>query len=102
MGMLLQADPTVSYGVGKKFVPPIRRSHLDDENNPYNTYKHNGMPPGPICSPGKACIIAALKPENHSYLYFVAKADGTKEHTFSKTVEEHNKAVKIYRERKRK
>jgi UPF0755 protein len=63
-------------------------------NDPYNTYMREGLPPGPICSPGKASIEAALNPEKTGYLYFVAKGDGT--HQFSKTLQEHNAAVKKY------
>lgn len=97
LGMLLQCDPTIIYGVGESFKHPIRRSQLNDEGNLYNTYKHPGLPPGPICSPGFQALAAAMTPEEHGYLFFVAtgKADGS--HTFSKTVGEHNKAVKEYR-----
>ncbi|MCC8193408.1 MAG: endolytic transglycosylase MltG [Deltaproteobacteria bacterium] len=97
IGMLLQCDPTIIYGLGKNQSGPIRRSQLEDEKNPYNTYKHPGLPPGPICSPGAASIRAAVSPESHQYLYFVAtgKPDGT--HTFSVNLRDHEKAVRIYR-----
>ncbi len=92
--MLLQCDPTVIYGLGKDFEGRLRRKHLDDEDNPYNTYQHRGFPPTPICSPGRASLTAALNPEKHSYYYFVSKNDGT--HHFSKTLQEHNRAVYRY------
>lgn len=94
--MLLQADPTIIYGVGPSFTGSIRRSQLDDASNTYNTYKHPGLPPGPICSPGLASIKAARNPEEHPYLFFVARGDGS--HSFSATLNEHNRAVKIYRD----
>lgn len=94
IGMPLQADPTIAYGVGESFKPPIRRSQLDNAANLYNTYKHNGMPPGPICSPGLACLRAAFQPEPHKYLYFVARGNGT--HAFSTNLADHNLAVKTY------
>lgn len=93
--MLLQADPTTAYGLGEGFDGRLRRKHLDDADNPYNTYKNPGLPPGPICSPGLACLRAALNPEQHDYIYFVAKEDGGA-HVFSKTLAEHNKAVQEY------
>ena len=94
--MLLQCDPTIIYGVGPSFTGAIKRSQLDDAKNLYNTYIHPGLPPGPICSPGLASLKAALNPEQHDYLYFVATGtDGR--HVFSKTLNEHNKAVQDYR-----
>ncbi len=95
ISMALQADPTVIYGLGEKFDGNIKRVHLNDPQNPYNTYQRPGLPPGPICSPGLASIRAALKPEEHNFLYFVAKTDGG-EHNFSATLQEHNKAVRQY------
>lgn len=92
--MLLQCDPTIIYGLGEDFEGRIRRSQLDDSSNPYNTYRHRGYPPTPICSPGLASIRAALEPEKHNYLYFVSKNDGS--HHFSKTLLEHNRAVNRY------
>ncbi len=93
--MLLQADPTIIYGLGPSFSGNLRRKHLDDPSNPYNTYKHGGLTPGPICSPGVAAMRAAITPEKHKYLYFVAVTDGG-EHAFSKTLQEHNRAVRQY------
>ena len=69
IGMLLQADPTVQYALGSK--KKLRRIDLDF-NNPYNTYVYAGLPPGPINNPGKGAILAALNPEKHNFLYFVA------------------------------
>ncbi len=93
--MPLQADPTIIYGLGPSFDGNLRRKHIDDKNNIYNTYQHGGLTPGPICSPGVAAIRAAISPEKHNYLYFVAVTDGG-EHAFSKTLSEHNKAVRRY------
>ncbi|HVP37147.1 MAG TPA: endolytic transglycosylase MltG, partial [Terriglobales bacterium] len=97
IGMPLQCDPTVIYALGGLERP---LNHLDLEvNSPYNTYKHPGLPPGPINNPGRASILAALFPANVNYLYFVAKGDGS--HIFSVDLEEHNRAIaKIKRENK--
>lgn len=94
IGMLLQADPTIIYGLGPDFEGRLRRRHLDDRNNPYNTYQRGGLPPGPICSPGFAALAAAVDPEEHRYFYFVSRMDGT--HHFSTNLEEHNRAVRRY------
>lgn len=100
----LQTDPTIIYGCTvplekseacKKFTGRIRTMHLRDKDNVYNTYTHTGLPPGPICSPGKAAMESVLKPEVSRYLYFVAKTPGG-EHYFSETVNEHEKAVDRY------
>lgn len=96
--MLLQADPTVIYGLGKDFDGNLTRKHLEDPKNPYNTYRHAGLPPGPICSPGLDALMAAAHPANHDYLYFVAKGDGT--HQFSKTLRQHINAVRKYQLKK--
>ncbi len=93
--MPLQADPTIIYGLGPNFDRNIRRVHLDDPKNLYNTYQHRGLPPGPICSPGVAALRAAITPEKHSFLYFVAITDGG-EHAFSKNLREHQNAVRRY------
>ncbi len=95
-GMLLQADPTVIYGKGESFKGSITKSMLNDPTNPYNTYQKAGLPPGPICSFGISALKAAVNPESHDYLYFVAVRDGG-EHRFSKTLREHNRAVQQYR-----
>ena len=101
IGMLLQADPTTAYGLGEGFDGNLRRRHLDDADNPYNTYKRPGLPPGPICSPGLACLRAAMRPEAHSYLYFVARGeDGS--HIFSSNLADHNRAVRAYWSKRKK
>ncbi len=97
-GMLIQADPATIYGLGPDFNGNLTRKHLDSETNSYNTYKRPGLPPGPICSPGLESIKAAARPEEHNYLYFVAKGDGT--HHFSKNFAEHDKAVTKYQLRR--
>ena len=94
--MLLQADPTVIYGLGPSFSGRLLYRHLNDTSNKYNTYQHPGLPPGPICSFGISALKAALHPEQHDFLYFVAKTDGG-EHVFSRRLEEHNRAVQEYR-----
>lgn len=93
LGMPLQMDPTVIYGL-KLFGKDITRSALRTES-PYNTYTTPGLPPGPIANPGLDSIEAALRPAKADYLYFVAEEDGT--HAFSRTLEEHNRAVARYR-----
>lgn len=98
LGMLLQCDPTIIYGLGEEFSGPIRRSQIDDLKNVYNTYQHFGLPPGPICSPGLDSLKAAAAPPRHDFLYFVATGLGGG-HTFSKTLGEHNRAVQVYRQR---
>lgn len=96
--MLLQADPTVAYGLGKDFTGPLLKKHLEDSTNTYNTYRLPGLPPGPICSPSAASMKAAISPEDHSYYYLVARSTNIKDgHVFSKTLQEHNRAVQSYR-----
>jgi UPF0755 protein len=99
VGMLLQCDPTLIYGLGESFDGNLRRSHLLDPKNPYNTYVHPGLPPGPICSPGAAALAAASSPEKHDLFYFVARQDGS--HHFSRTLREHTNAVIKYQRRGR-
>lgn len=94
VGMLLQCDPTIIYGLGENFDGNLRRSHLQDPKNPYNTYIHPGLPPGPICSPGAAALQAASNPEKHDLFYFVARQDGS--HHFSRSLREHTNAVIKY------
>ena len=98
IGMPLQTDPTVTYGVGpalgKDYDGNWLRARAD--NNPWNTYLHTGLPPTPIAMPGKAALLAAVLPKPSSALYFVAKGDGTGASQFSDTLEEHNRAVNKY------
>jgi UPF0755 protein len=94
-GMRLQSDPTVIYGI-KNFSGNLTKADLE-RYTPYNTYLIPGLPPGPICNPGKGSIEAVLHPAKVSYLYFVSKNDGT--HKFSKTLAEHNRAVWKYQKR---
>jgi len=93
IGMALQADPTVQYAIQQ--ATGERKSRLFQKDyqtqSPYNTYLFPGLPPGPVGNPGRASIEAALQPADVPYLYFVARADGT--HTFSRTYEEHLRAV---------
>jgi len=93
IGMMLQADPTVLYALGRHENRVLYR-HLEVKS-PYNTYRNVGLPPGPIASPGLASIEAALFPADVPYLYFVAHPDG--HHEFRTTVREHNEAVRQMR-----
>lgn len=99
----LETDPTIIYGCTaaltksaacEKFEGRIRRIHLRDPDNPYNTYTHEGLPPGPITNPGKAALEAVLAPKKSRFLYFVSRNDKT--HQFSKTIAEHEAAVEKY------
>jgi UPF0755 protein len=98
----LETDPTIRYGCivpltksegCKKWDPSqrLRRAQLDDAANPYNTYQHEGLPPGPICSPGERSLLAAVDPDGSDYFFFVAKDD--RSHVFSRTVAEHERNV---------
>jgi UPF0755 protein len=98
IGMPLQSDPTAVYDL-PGFSGPITPADLKRQS-PYNTYRIKGLPPGPICSPGKKSIIAALNPAKVPYLYFVSNNDGT--HHFSVTGEDHQRAVSHYYELKNK
>ncbi|WP_246333044.1 endolytic transglycosylase MltG [Aureimonas mangrovi] len=97
-GMRLQSDPTFIYGIwggaGKPPEEPLRRSHIESDT-PYNTYRINGLPPGPIANPGRAALEAVAHPLETDDLYFVA--DGTGGHAFARTLEEHNANVRAYR-----
>lgn len=93
LGMRLQTDPTVIYGMGDRYKGNITRKDLVEET-PFNTYRIFGLPPTPIAAPSKASLMAVSKPASVSYLYFVSRNDGT--HVFSTTLEEHNHAVDVY------
>jgi UPF0755 protein len=93
--MPLQSDPTVQFALGNH-KSRILFKDLDIES-PYNTYKHLGLPPGPINSPGIKSIGAALFPENNNYLYFVAIGDGSGRHSFARTAAQHSYNVQAYR-----
>jgi len=93
IGMLLQTDPTVIYGLGAAFDGNLRRSDLRNDT-PWNTYTRGGLPPTPIAMPGKASLLAAVQPANTRALYFVAKGDGSSH--FSESLDEHNRAVNRY------
>jgi UPF0755 protein len=97
--MRLQTDPTVIYGLGTQFDGNLRRVHLDDADNPYNTYRHHGLPPTPIALPGAAAITAALHPADGDALYFVARGDGS--HAFSSTLAEHTARVREFQLQRR-
>jgi UPF0755 protein len=102
IGMRLEADPTVQYAMG--FQPqsgqwwktPVFLEEYSGIISPYNTYLNEGIPPGPIASPGLSSIQAVLEPEEHDYIYFVATPDGTGRHIFARTWEEHVENVRRY------
>lgn len=96
IGMPLQTDPTVIYGMGAAFNGNLRRVDLQTDT-PWNTYTRRGMPPTPIAMPGKASLLAAVQPASSPALYFVARGDGSSH--FSQTLEEHNRAVNTYQRR---
>lgn len=93
VGMPLQTDPTVIYGLGESFDGNLRKVHLQTDS-PYNTYLRGGLPPTPIAMPGKASLLAAVQPAPGNFLYFVAKGDGSSH--FSASLDEHNRAVNRY------
>ena len=94
--MRLESDPTVIYGI-PDFDGNLRRRDLEDEANPYNTYRIAALPPGPIANPGEASLRAVVSPADSDYLYFVARNDGT--HTFSNSFREHARAVERYQKK---
>ena len=93
IGMMLQTDPTVIYGLGDSFDGNLRRQHLRADT-PWNTYTRAGLPPTPIAMPGKAALMAAVQPASSQALYFVARGDGSSH--FSSSLDEHNRAVNRY------
>ena len=99
-GMRLQTDPTIIYGLGEAFDGNLRRHHLRDADNIFNTYRHAGLPSTPIALPGRAALHAALHPAAGDALFFVARGDGS--HEFSATLEGHERAVRKYQLKRRK
>lgn len=97
-GMALDCDPTTIYAalLEHRYRGTIYRSDLDS-TNAYNTYKHAGLPPGPIANPGAEALKAAVSPASTTYVYFVAKGDGSGGHNFATTMEEHERNVQQYR-----
>lgn len=93
IGMRLQTDPTIIYGLGASFDGNLRRTHLQTDG-PYNTYTRAGLPPTPIAMPGWASLLAAVQPAETRALYFVARGDGSSH--FSESLDEHNDAVRRY------
>jgi UPF0755 protein len=95
IGMPLQCDPTVIYGLVKagRYDGNIHKDDLSFDT-PYNTYRHPGLPPGPIASPGRSSLEAAVRPADADYLYFVSRNDGS--HEFARTLEEHNRNVQKF------
>lgn len=97
LGMRLQTDPTVIYGMGSQYDGNIRRSDLTTDT-PYNTYTRAGLPPTPIAMPGREALLAAANPAPGKTLYFVSRGDGS--HVFSATLAEHNRAVACHQLRR--
>ncbi|MEM9758914.1 MAG: endolytic transglycosylase MltG [Pseudomonadota bacterium] len=97
--MRLQTDPTVIYGLGDGFDGNLTRAHLRDENNEYNSYRRDGLPPTPIALAGRAALEAAVRPAAGDDLYFVARGDGT--HEFNATLAGHEDAVRRYQLQRR-
>jgi UPF0755 protein len=97
LGMPLQTDPTVIYGLGTAFDGNLRKRDLLADT-PFNTYTRNGLPPTPIAMPGKAALLAALHPDATRALFFVSRGDGSSE--FSETLADHNRAVNRYQRKK--
>lgn len=101
IGMRLQSDPTVAYAIERERGPLEGELTTKDlsYDSPYNTYKYAGLPPGPICNPGRASLMAVLNPPETGDLYFVANGDGG--HHFSVTLKSHNDKVREYRKRRK-
>lgn len=96
-GMRLETDPTVIYGI-PNFDGNLKRTHLEDSGNPYNTYRIRGLPPGPIANPGAEALRAAVEPADANYLFFVSRNDGT--HHFSRSYAEHAAAVDRFQKKR--
>jgi UPF0755 protein len=94
-GMPLQADPTVKFALGDPFIKRILYKHLEVDS-PYNTYRHTGLPPGPIRMPSTQALNAVLNYQHHDYLYFCAKPDFSGYHAFAKTLSAHNLNAAAY------
>lgn len=97
IGMPLQADPTIRFALDDYTITRILNKHLVVDS-PYNTYKHRGLPPGPVGCPSIEGIEAVLNAEEHDYLYFVAKADFSGYHNFSRTLSEHNRYARQFQQ----
>jgi UPF0755 protein len=95
-GMRLESDPTTIYGI-PDFDGNLRRVHLEDPTNRWNTYRIEGLPPTPIANPGADALRAAVRPAESDFLYFVSRNDGT--HAFSRTFDEHQSLVARYQRR---
>jgi UPF0755 protein len=99
IGMRLDCDPTIIYALKEKGLFDGNLTKKDMSlDSPYNTYRYPGLPPGPICNPGREAIEAALYPAEEPYLYFVSKNDGS--HQFSRTFAEHQNAVRRYQKKR--
>ncbi len=94
-GIALQADPTVVFGVGDFTIRRVLNKHLEHPS-PYNTYLHLGLPPGPIYMPTLSSLDAAIFPEDHKYIFFCAKPGYDNEHSFAKTLSQHNRNARMY------
>ena len=99
-GMLLQTDPTVIYALtaGQKDLGRLLTRKDLTIDNPYNTYKYRGLPPGPICNPGRESLLAAANPELTDYIFFVASGNGG--HNFARSLKEHNRNVREWKKQK--
>jgi UPF0755 protein len=93
--MRLQTDPTLTYSEERRGAAPTKEDR-ENGSNPYNTYAHDGFPPGPICNPGRESLAAAVAPSQSGFLFFVAKRDGTGGHHFTTNYDDHRRAVKKY------
>ncbi|GDX51157.1 aminodeoxychorismate lyase [Bacteroidota bacterium] len=98
-GMLLQADPTIKYAMGDFTIKRVTGFYIDEtKNSPYNTYRKQGLPPGPICTPSVASIESVLQPAQTDYLYFCASVNKPNYHDFASTYSEHQKNARLYQQ----